>query len=171
MFGSTTRGFRASFRGSQISPDCPSGYLVACIGFDMLWQVQSHAGPSEGPLIRHGTTGNEFLETRPPDDGCDRPGPFYLIFSLCSFVVRGWGQPPESLGTTAPFSVFTRCRPNRASRSAPRAPRPASPVALLGQHLKQGFTRAAASHENVQSLGRVTRAKTTGGKGGGEALG
>lgn len=58
-----------------------------------------------------------------------------------------------------------------APRSALRAPRPASPVALLGQHLKQGFTRAAASHENVQSLGRVTRAKTTGGKGGGEALG
>lgn len=48
-----------------------------------------------------------------------------------------------------------------------RAPRPASPVAQLGQHLKQGFTRAAASHENVQSLGRVTRAKTTGGAEGG----
>lgn len=39
-----------------------------------------------------------------------------------------------------------------------RAPRLPPPVAQLGQHLKQGFTRAAASHDKPVP-GRVTAPK------------
>lgn len=87
--------------------------------------------------------------------------PFAVLWSVDGDNLPSPSEPPP------PFLCL-----HDAARTGLPAPRPASPVAQLGQHLKQGFTRAAASHENVQSLGRVTRAKTTGEGGrGGEALG
>lgn len=117
-------------------------------------------GHSECPFIRHGTTGQGVPPNLDPRMIVVIAPGLFISFSPFAFsMVRRWGQTPESLSEQPPpFPCL-----HDAARTGFPAPPPAPrvPVAQLGQHLKQGFTRAAASHENGQS-GPRHRAKTTG---------
>lgn len=177
-FSINNKMFSASFRCSQISsrrtsnfsPNCSPGYLVACIGLHVVWGSKLTGEPHGSLRVPVYTTWHDRARSsskpRPPNDRSDRPGPFYFVFSLCILYGSSMGTNSRvPLGTTAPFSVFTRCRPNRVSRSAPRAPRSRRPI---GPALETGVHESCSQPRERAVWAASPRQND---RGGGEAVG